>query len=254
MKRRWVERVQASCVEAVRAEMAGLQTGVEESLNATVEAMRQELRSQQTALDTIRRGDREERALFAGALDRLVGVLDSLTGALELERRERLAQTELVERLLRETLIYRSPTASPAQLVGGSIDPARVSDEATTIDLRTLEGVVADQLVEGSVVQVRSQFQDRWTDGFTISQVKHEAGRRQVQLTRSSDGTTLPVWFDATDVRAVEKVRASFVAPTALGVAPAPTDPAGTAPSHPAGAATPLSAAGPSASGEAQPA
>ncbi len=162
-------------------------------------------------------------------------MLDSLTAALELERRERLVQTELVERLLRETLIYRAPAATPAQLVGGSIDPARLSDEATTIDLRTLEGVVANQLVEGTSVQVRSQFQDRWTDGFTISQVKHEAGHRQVQLTRSSDGTTLPVWFDATAVRAVERSPASFVAPGALT---APVTPASSGPAA-GGAAEP---------------
>lgn len=213
MMRRWVDRVQDGCVTAVRAELVELQANVEHSLTATVDAMRKELQSQQSSLEVIRHGDREERALFAGALDRLVGVLDSLTAALELERRERLAQTELVERLLRETLVHRSPAATPSQLVGGSIDPVRSSDEPTTIDLRMLEGVVADQLIEGASVQVRSQFQDRWTDGFTISRVKQDAGRRQVQLTRSSDGTTLPVWFDATDVRAVDRPVAPFVAP-----------------------------------------
>jgi hypothetical protein len=210
----------------MRAELAGLQAGVEDSLIATVEAMRRELQSQQAGLDIIRRSDREERALFAGALDKLVGVLDSLTGALELERRERLVQTELVERLLRDSLTQRPPAATPAHLVGGSIDPVRVSDEVgTTIDLRMLEGV-ADQLVEGATVQVRSQFHDRWTDGFTISQVKLDAGRRQVQLTRASDGTTLPVWFDATDVRTVEKPVAPFVAP----LPPAPTTSGGVGP------------------------
>jgi hypothetical protein len=225
MRRRWVDRVQDGCVAAMRGELVGLQASVEESLNATVEAMRQELRSQQTALDTIRRGDREERALFAGALDRLVGVLDSLTGALELERRERLAQTELVERLLRETLVHRTPAASPAQLVGGSIDATVISEEATTIDLRPPGGVLADQLVEGAAVQVRSQFQDRWTDGFIISRVKHEAGHRQIQLTRASDGTKLPVWFDAADVRAADRSPAPFVAPGA-GMPATPVPPA----------------------------
>jgi hypothetical protein len=225
MMRRWLGRVQDGCVQAVRAEVLGLQTTVEQSLNATVEAMRQEMQSQQAALEAIRQGDRDERALFAGALDRLVGVLDSLTAALELERRERLAQTELVECLLRETLIHRvpaarkggvGPAAAPAQLVGGSLDPARLADDSTTIDLRALESAaIADWLTEGALVQVRSQFQDRWTDGFTISQIKHEAGHRQVRLTRSSDGTTLPVWFDATDIRAVDKPSASFAAPAA---------------------------------------
>jgi hypothetical protein len=239
MMRRWLDRVQDGCVETVRAELAGLQSTVEQSLNTNAEALRRELEAQRAALETMRRGDRDERALFAGALDRLVGVLDSLASALELERRERLVQTELVECLLRETLIHRAPAASPAQLVGGAIDPARIGAGETTIDLREVERAVDSvepgvesiergvdsiergeregtgpvaQLRAGAPVQVRSQFHDRWTDGFTIAQVRVEEGRRRFQLKRSSDGTTLPVWFDATDVRAVDRVTPASVA------------------------------------------
>jgi hypothetical protein len=228
MLRRWLDRVQDGCVEAVRAELVGLQGTVEQSLNANAEALRREWQAQQADLETVRRADRDERALFAVALDRLVGVLDSLASALELERRERLAQTELVECLLRETLLHRDPVATPAQLVGGAIDPARISPGETTIDLREvergeleLEGTTAE-LRAGAPVQVRSQFHDRWTDGFTITQVRIEEGRRRFQLTRSSDGTTLPVWFEATDVRAPDRMTpASVAAQMAPAVGPA---------------------------------
>jgi hypothetical protein len=181
-----------------------LHSSVEQSLSTTVDALRRDLQAQQAALDATRQSDRDERALFAGALDRLVGVLDTLMSALELERRERLVQTELVECLLRETLVHRAPSAAPAHLVGGSIDPPQARDEPTTIDLRELEGTVVGPLRAGDSVQVRSQFQDRWTDGFTVAQVKVEAGRRRFQLIRSSDGTVLPAWFDAGDIRAVD--------------------------------------------------
>ncbi len=50
----------------------------------------------------------------------------------------------------------------------------------------------------GSVVEVRSRFDRRWTRGFSVAAVASDA----YQLRRDSDGTVLPAWFPTDDVRA----------------------------------------------------
>lgn len=54
----------------------------------------------------------------------------------------------------------------------------------------------------GTAVEVRSQFDRSWSDGFVIDSVTDE-GRYRVR--RQSDGTVLPVELDPADVRRVRK-------------------------------------------------
>ena len=53
----------------------------------------------------------------------------------------------------------------------------------------------------GTLVEVRSRFHDRWSDGFKIVEIVRECDGRRFKLARRSDGVALPLLFDATDVR-----------------------------------------------------
>ncbi len=49
----------------------------------------------------------------------------------------------------------------------------------------------------GMRVDVRNRFDNTWTSGFEIEAL----GVENCQVRRSSDGTLLPVWFSAEDIR-----------------------------------------------------
>lgn len=53
----------------------------------------------------------------------------------------------------------------------------------------------------GTRVEVRSRFDQRWARGFEVTDVVEEGGARRYRLRRRSDGSVLPVLFDADDVR-----------------------------------------------------
>lgn len=53
------------------------------------------------------------------------------------------------------------------------------------------------QLEVGMSVDVRNRFDRTWTPGFEIEAL----GVENCQVRRSSDGTLLPVWFSAEDIR-----------------------------------------------------
>jgi hypothetical protein len=49
----------------------------------------------------------------------------------------------------------------------------------------------------GTAVEVRSRFDRRWARGFSVAAVARDA----YQLRRTSDGTVLPAWFPADEIR-----------------------------------------------------
>ncbi len=54
----------------------------------------------------------------------------------------------------------------------------------------------------GTHVEVRSRFESRWSRGFEIVHCDDDAhGDRRYQVRRRSDGSILPVLFDANDLR-----------------------------------------------------
>jgi hypothetical protein len=59
------------------------------------------------------------------------------------------------------------------------------------------ELIVEDYLKPGTRVEVRSRFDGHWSRGFEVVQVLNGA----YKLRRLSDGSLLPVDFDAEDVR-----------------------------------------------------
>jgi hypothetical protein len=95
----------------------------------------------------------------------------------------------------------------------GTIDDIQLEDEPA-IDLTRAEHAVQQATMQA--VEVRCRFGDRWVDGFEVADVLDEGDEFKYRLRRKSDGTVLPTWFDARNVR-----RASPPAPTVDASAPA---------------------------------
>ena len=53
----------------------------------------------------------------------------------------------------------------------------------------------------GQRVEVRSRFDRHWTTGFVVAEVDQQGS---CLLQRTSDGSTLPVWFPVSEVRPVD--------------------------------------------------
>jgi hypothetical protein len=53
----------------------------------------------------------------------------------------------------------------------------------------------------GTRVEVRSRFEQRWSRGFEICEVVDSDGHDRYRVRRRSDGSVLPVLFDADDLR-----------------------------------------------------
>jgi hypothetical protein len=200
--RRFVDRIRDECVNGLHLELIGAQNAMEISWSAALEGLRHDINDQRDAAHS---HDLAERHDLAGVLDRLAGALEGLTEGLEAERRERLVQIGLVECLLREMIIAgASPVPGRAKVVGGSIDVRQLDSESaeSEVDLRGLDNLDSDaELTVGMSVEVRSRFHDRWSSGFRIAEVVNDSGCRRFRLTRRSDGISLPLLFDATDVR-----------------------------------------------------
>jgi hypothetical protein len=58
-----------------------------------------------------------------------------------------------------------------------------------------------EQVRPGTHVEVRSRFEQRWSRGFEVSEIVASEGNEQFRLRRRSDGSELPVLFDANDLR-----------------------------------------------------
>lgn len=82
-------------------------------------------------------------------------------------------------------------------------------DKATVVDLTDVEpsgSASSDEAIDlrgqlqvGEAVEVLSNFDHRWTHGFSIAVVD----RAMVKLRRGSDGRILPAWFPAAMIRPI---------------------------------------------------
>jgi hypothetical protein len=53
----------------------------------------------------------------------------------------------------------------------------------------------------GTHVEVRTRYEERWSRGFEVAEIVQAADREQFRVRRRSDGSQLPVLFDANDLR-----------------------------------------------------
>jgi hypothetical protein len=117
----------------------------------------------------------------------------------EADRRDRRTQLDAVEFLLREMAIGVSgATAVPPVVVGGSIDPDALRENArgeVQIDL-------SDAPIElDAEVEVRSRFHDGWVHGFTVAGHVDTPEGYHYRLRRLSEGEPLPMLYAPADVR-----------------------------------------------------
>jgi hypothetical protein len=175
------------------------------------------------------------------ALDRVADALDGVGNHLQLDRRDRAAQSITVEFLLRELVVaFSNPVPDGPAVLGGTIDPRRRASDATTDpavttnvsapplaaessnapDLASPEAEPAVRLAPvghdtvidlreptsesfkvGQAVEVRSRFQNRWCGGFIVAEVLDHEVPRRYRLLRRLDREVLPVTFEDADLR-----------------------------------------------------
>jgi len=130
---------------------------------------------------------------------RVVDALESIAASLEADCRDRRAQFEIVEILLRE-MVIRLAQARPVRpvVLGGSVDP----DVRGVSPLRDIDIDLSDAPIPVDVhVEVRSRLHDHWVRGFAIAAYVSGPGHRGYRLRRLSDTEQLPLLFATADVR-----------------------------------------------------
>lgn len=139
--------------------------------------------------DSLRTRDGE----LVGALHRIAEAFERVADGIEAERRDRAAQVDAIELLLRELVLGAAPTARRPTVLGGTIDVG--VDALIDIDLAD-PPIPVDALVE-----VRSRFHDQWVHGFAVVEFIPGPRRRGYRLRRITDTDQLPLLFDAADIR-----------------------------------------------------
>ncbi len=149
----------------------------------------------------------QHEAALTKALDRVADALDGIGTHLQLERRDRAAQSATVEFLLRELVVaFSNPVPDGPAILGGTIDPPHTRADTTVSPTTVRDPVHVDRsdaaLPVGQSVEVRSRFQRRWVGGFEIAEATVADGRAKYRIMRRLDHELLPVIFDFDDVRA----------------------------------------------------
>jgi hypothetical protein len=98
------------------------------------------------------------------------------------------------------------PAPPVGTVIGGSIDPSRLADLDSAIDLTAdplgdLPVAPATRAERPLRCEVHLQFGDRWIDGFQIEETVHDGDRTRFRLRRRVDGWVLPELFDESEVR-----------------------------------------------------
>ena len=104
-------------------------------------------------------------------------------------------------------------TPTPAAGTGGADADATTAGtyQAPATPTRTSLPVLVRCLLpspameQGTRVEVRSRFDDRWSRGFEVAEVVDEGDTAQYKLRRRSDGSVLPALFVDDEVREEKK-------------------------------------------------
>jgi hypothetical protein len=157
--------------------------------------LRTELDDVRTELDA-RIADRDLELVTA--LHRVATAFESIAESLESDRLERHAHLEAVEFLMREVVLgFGHPTAAAPVVLGGTIDAAALHGNPSAVDIDLSDAPLAI----GTLVEVRSRFHDHWVHGFAVTEYIPGPTRRGYGLRRHTDTESLPLLFDASDVR-----------------------------------------------------
>ena len=158
--------------------------------------MRREIVAEHEVVES--RAAQQEVELF-NALHRIADAFEKIADGLESDRRDRRAQLDAVEFLMREMVLgFAQPTAAPPVVVGGSIEPGMLgADPRGRVDIDLSD----TPLPVGTAVEVRSRFHDRWVHGFAVAEYVVSPERRGYRLRRLAEPDQLPLLFEESDVR-----------------------------------------------------
>jgi hypothetical protein len=190
------ERLRASWAGLLRGELDGVRAELTTSWTSSFDELRRDIVAERDVVEA-RVADHDLE--LVNALHRVADAFGSLAEGLEADRRDRRAQLDAIEFLLREMVIgFVRPTAVPPIVLGGSVDPgAAAAGPRVGVDIDLSDSPIAvDALVE-----VRSRFLDHWVHGFAVSEYIPGPSRRGYRLRRITDTEQLPLLFDAADVR-----------------------------------------------------
>ena len=196
MIRRIGDRLRASWTGLLRGELDGVRSELTTSITTSFEELRHDIVVERDVVEA-RVADHDLE--LVNALHRMADAFESIAESLEADRRDRRAQLDAVEFLLRELVIGFAPaTAVRPVVLGGSIEPGAGADAngcgGIDIDL-------SDPIPVDAPVEVRSRFHDHWVHGFAVGEYIGGPSRRGYRLRRMADADQLPLLFDAADVR-----------------------------------------------------
>jgi hypothetical protein len=193
--RRFRDWVRAEVSAVLRPELEAVRDELQRSLRDTSTELQQQIshehaQTRQTMLERQLELSDRTRSLF-DALDQMRAHLDTIRAA-------QRAELGALEANLREIVINVGPaTVLPPAIVAGSIDPA--TPVVGTVD-RDID--LTERLEPGALVDARSRFDESWFEGLEVAEIVPEAaGRERYRLARRRDGRTLPMLFDAVDLR-----------------------------------------------------
>lgn len=195
MMRRFSDRLRASCASLLRSELDGVRAEFTTSWTSSFDELRRDLVAQR---DEVEARVAEHNMELVNTLHRVADAFESIAESLEVDRRDRPAQLDAVEFLLREIVIgFAQPSAAPPVVLGGTVDPAALrANPRGEVDIDLSDPPIPVD----ARVEVRSRFDDHWVHGFAVAEYVSGAGRCGYRLRRLAETEPLPLLFDAADV------------------------------------------------------
>jgi ParB family transcriptional regulator, chromosome partitioning protein len=196
MMRRFGDRLRASWVSPLGSELDAVKAELTTAWTSSFDELRRDIGAEHDSVE-VRVADHNLELL--NALHRVADAFASIGQSLEADRRDRHAQLDAVEFLLREMVIgFAQPTAVSPVVLGGTVDPAALgANPRGEVDIDLSDPPIPVD----AHVEVHSRFEDHWVHGFAIAEYVSGADRRGYRLRRLAETEPLPLLFDAADVR-----------------------------------------------------
>jgi hypothetical protein len=196
MMRRVGDRLRTSWTTLLRGELDGVRTELTTSWTSSFDELRRDVVAERGEVDA-RIADHDME--LVNTLRRVADAFERIAESLESDRRDRRAQLDAVEFLLREMVLgFAQPSAVPPVVVGGTVNPGALgASERRDVDIDLSDAPIPVDVF----VEVRSRFHDRWIHGFAVAEYIPGPSRRGYRLRRLTDTEQLPLLFDAADVR-----------------------------------------------------
>jgi hypothetical protein len=229
-------RVEEELLELVRTELGTIRAEIQATLGETAAVLSGRVRSEiehrmgephalAAGLQSVRNTIGARDAQLSQVLQRITETCETLSQRVELDRSERIALTEAVDRLTTavsaaETYVLTPAPTGGSTVVGGTVDPMLDGDLSLprgtteirpTVDIDLAATEIGTELpkrpragrpARPDGVEVRCRFGDRWVSGFEVCEVlRLDDTTTRYRLRRRSDGSVIPTLFDEKDLR-----------------------------------------------------